>query len=114
MIKEIILYLVLLVLILAILYFVLIKILSPLKQLENGLKFFFRYLKAEESNISKLNIQTNDEFGNMAKLIDSEMQEVAKNLDKDRELIENVKKVVSLVQDGKLNKKVEVTTKDYN
>ncbi|MFK2823033.1 methyl-accepting chemotaxis protein [Arcobacter sp. YIC-80] len=110
MIKEIILYLVLLVLILAILYFVLIKILSPLKQLENGLKFFFRYLKAEESNISKLNIQTNDEFGNMAKLIDSEMQEVAKNLDKDRELIENVKKVVSLVQDGKLNKKVEVTT----
>ena len=48
--------------ILTILFFALIKILVPLKTLENGLNFFFKYLKGEEKNINKLNINTNGEF----------------------------------------------------
>ena len=109
-IKEIILYFVLLAIILTLLYFVLLKILSPIKKVEDGLKFFFKYLKGEESNITKLNINTNDEFGNMAKTIDFEMEEVAKSLNQDKELIENVKDVVAQVNNGRLDIKVNAST----
>ncbi|MGA1932765.1 methyl-accepting chemotaxis protein [Arcobacter sp. YIC-464] len=109
-VKEIILYIILLAVTLTLLYFVLIKILAPIKDVEEGLQFFFRYLKGQESNIQKLNINTNDEFGNMAQIIDYEMEEVAKSLDTDRKVIENVKNVVSQVNEGKLDIKVEAST----
>ncbi len=109
-IQEIALYSVLLVIILLILYFYLVKILSPLKQLENGLNLFFDYLKGEQKQVQKLGINTNDELGNMATLIDKEMETVAINLDKDRELIEDVKKVVNRVKEGKFDYHVQSTT----
>jgi len=109
-IKEIILYVVLLLIILSSIYFALIKILAPIRTLENGLQFFFRYLKGEESHISKLNINTNDELGNMAKMIDKEMEIIASCIDQDNELIDNVKEVVLHVQNGKLDMQVEKST----
>ncbi|TLP37052.1 methyl-accepting chemotaxis protein [Arcobacter arenosus] len=108
--KEIFLYLVLLVLILSLLYFMLIKLLSPIKILENGLNDFFSYLKGEKDNVSMLNIKTNDEFGNMAKKIDIEIDSVKVSIEKDKELIEDVKSVVNKIKDGTLNVKVEKKT----
>ena len=109
-IKEVILYVVLLGVILGIIFFALVKILAPLKTVENGLHFFFRYLKGEESHISKLNIQTDDEFGNMAKMIDREMEAISVGLEQDRALINDVKEVVAHVQAGKLDMKVNKST----
>jgi len=109
-ITEVILYIVLLVIILASVFFALVKILAPLKTVENGLHFFFRYLKGEESHISKLNISTNDEFGNMAIMIDKEMQSISESFDEDKELINNVKEVVSQIKEGKLDIRVNNST----
>ena len=108
--KEIILYIVLLVIILAILFFALIKILSPLKRFEDGLIFFFKYLKGEEKNIVKLNINTNDELGKMASEIDKQMEIIAKNLEVDRLFIEEVKKIVNRVKEGNLDLQLKQTT----
>jgi len=105
-IQEIILYAVLLVIILSIIFYALLKILAPIKTVEEGLHFFFRYLKGEEAHISKLNIKTNDEFGNMASMIDKEMEAISIGVESDRALINNVKEVVSHVQAGKLDMKV--------
>jgi len=108
--KEIFLYVVLLVLILSLIYYMLVKLLSPLEILENGLNDFFSYLKGESENVSMLNIKTNDEFGNMAKKIDIEIDSVRLSLEKDKELIEDVKNAVSKIKDGTLNVKVEKET----
>ena len=108
--KEIILYIVLLVIILAILFFALIKILSPLKRFEDGLIFFFKYLKGEEKNIVKLNINTNDELGKMASEIDKQMEIIAKNLEVDRLFIEEIKKIVNRVKEGNLDLQLKQTT----
>ncbi len=105
--QEVILYLALLLVILGLILFSLTKILSPLKTVENGLNFFFRYLKSDENEIKKINIDTNDEFGNMAKVINTEMQIISEGIDQDKELINNVKEVVSEVNKGKLDIKVE-------
>jgi methyl-accepting chemotaxis protein len=112
LIKEVILYIILLIIILAILYFALIKVLAPLKEFENGLNFFFKYLKGQEKNINKLNIQTNDEFGNMAIEIDKQMELISLNLNEDRKLIEEVKNVVNRVKEGHLD--LEIKNKTSN
>ncbi|NQY52751.1 MAG: methyl-accepting chemotaxis protein [Campylobacteraceae bacterium] len=102
-ITEVLIYIVLLAVILLFLYISLVKILAPLASLENGLNSFFRYLKGEEQSIKLLNIDTNDEFGNMAKVIDSEMKIVEHSLNQDRLLIDDVKNVVNHVKSGKLD-----------
>ncbi|NQY94002.1 MAG: methyl-accepting chemotaxis protein, partial [Campylobacteraceae bacterium] len=111
---EVLLYVILLVVILLILYFSLIKILSPLKLLETGLYSFFSYLKGEQKEIRYLNITTNDEFGSMASVIDKEMNLVAQTLNEDRELIEDVKKVVSRVKEGKFDYHVNNSTSNQS
>lgn len=108
--KDIGLYVLLLVIILGLIYFSLVKILVPLKSLESGLYEFFSYLKGEQSHAKKLNINTDDEFGNMAKVIDKEIEAVSQSIDNDKALIENVKAVVNRVNEGRLDLKVEKTT----
>ena len=113
-IQEVILYVVLLAIILLLLYFSLIKILAPLKLLETGLYSFFKYLKGEQNEVTNLNIKTNDEFGNMASVIDKEMELVAQTLNKDRELIDDVKNVVNRVKDGKFDYHVKSSTSNQS
>ena len=113
-IKEIILYIVLLLIILTIIFYALLKILAPLKLLETGLYSFFKYLKGEQDDITNLNIKTNDEFGNMASVIDKEMELVAQTLNKDRELIDDVKKVVNRVKEGKFDYHVNSSTSNQS
>ena len=107
---AILLYIILLVLILVILYFSLVKILAPLKILEEGMISFFKYLNGEEQNIQKLNIISKDEFGFMGAILDKEMEVIANKLDKDRALIEDVKNVVEHINSGKLDKQVLSST----
>ncbi len=109
-IKEAVLYIVLLVIILGILFYSLLKILAPLKELQSGFDFFFRYLKGEEDDIKKINLNTNDEFGNMAKVINTQMETISENINEDRDLINNVKDVVAQVKEGKLDVKVNNST----
>ncbi len=110
LVKDIVLYVILLFIILTIIFYALHKILAPLRKLEDGFNFFFRYLKGEEDNIKRIDVRTNDEFGNMAKVINHEMELIATSLESDKELINNVKDVVYHVKAGKLDVKVEKST----
>ncbi|QDF29899.1 methyl-accepting chemotaxis protein [Halarcobacter anaerophilus] len=103
---DIFLYIVLLAAILGFIYFVLRKLLTPLSELERGLFAFFEYLKGEKKSVQLLSIKTNDEFGNMASKINTEIQSVEKGIDQDRILIEDVKKVVNEIKEGNLDVQV--------
>ncbi|MBU0925873.1 methyl-accepting chemotaxis protein [bacterium] len=109
-ISDIITYLALLVVFISILYFSLTKMLQPLKVLENGFNEFFNYLKGETNNVQKLNINSQDEFGKMANILDREIELVSINFENDKKLIENVKTVVNRVKEGKLDKFVSQET----
>ena len=105
--KEIVLYFALLIAILGFVYFMSKKLLNPISTLENGLNDFFEYLKGEKDTVSILGIKTNDEFGNMGRKIDMEIETVKIGIEKDKLLIENVKKVVNKIKEGSLD--VQVT-----
>jgi methyl-accepting chemotaxis protein len=53
-----------------------IKILvqNPLKEFQNGLISFFNFLKSSDQHVSKININTNDEFGQMSEVVNSNIQ----------------------------------------
>ncbi|NVJ52261.1 MAG: methyl-accepting chemotaxis protein [Campylobacteraceae bacterium] len=103
-------YLGLLIIILSLLYFLLKKLLNPINSLEAGLNDFFEYLKGKKNTVEPLNIKTNDEFGNMARKIDEEIEFVKEGIDKDRLLVENVKEVVTEIKNGNLDVQVEQTS----
>ncbi|RXJ98836.1 chemotaxis protein [Arcobacter sp. CECT 8986] len=109
-IKDALLYTTLLIVILLILFYAMTKLLAPLKDVEDGLEFFFKYLKGEESVAKELNIKTNDEFGNMGRVINAEIKQISKGLDEDRALIEEVKSVVNHINNGKLDILVKANT----
>ncbi|MGB5867238.1 MAG: methyl-accepting chemotaxis protein [Arcobacteraceae bacterium] len=112
--KSIILYLILLVIFNGILYLSLTKMLRPLQTLQNGFNEFFKYLKGETTTVQPLDIQTNDEFGKMATIINQEIEIVALNIDNDKKVINNVKDVVNRIKAGHLDKLVTVETNNQS
>ncbi|SKB65077.1 methyl-accepting chemotaxis protein [Malaciobacter marinus] len=110
--KTVILFIVLLSVILFILYLFLNKALSPLGKFEDGLYSFFSYLKGEKKTIEKLNIDSNDEFGKMGKIVDEQMQIIENSYQQEELLIQEVKQIVRSIKDGNLS--CEVTKQTSN
>ncbi len=110
LIKEIALFVVLLVIILSIIFYSLIKVLAPIKTVQEGLEFFFKYLKGEESTIKEIKINTDDELGKMGTIINEEMKFISNSFEEDRNLIEEVKDVVNHINNGKLDLQVKSRT----
>jgi methyl-accepting chemotaxis protein len=105
--KNVFIYIALLIVILVLIYILLKKLLNPINTLEDGLNNFFEYLKGKKNTVESLNIKTNDEFGNMARKIDEEIEFVKEGIEKDKLLIENVKEVVNKIKNGNLDVQVE-------
>jgi methyl-accepting chemotaxis protein len=112
--KHILLYVILLILFNTILYFLLTNIFKPLDILQDGFNEFFKYLKGDTINVKDLDINTNDEFGKMARIINKEIEIVSSNLDSDKKMIENVKEIVNRIKDGHLDQFVTVVTSNQS
>ena len=112
--KHIGVYIVLLVLFNVILYFALTKIFKPLNTLQDGFHEFFKYLKGETEQVQKLNINTEDEFGKMANIINKEIEIVSANLNSDKKMIHNVKEIVNRIKTGHLDQFVTVETNNQS
>jgi methyl-accepting chemotaxis protein len=111
-IANVILSLVFTIIIILIIYFVLNKILSPIEDVKNGLEDFFAYLKHEKSSATRLNINTNDELGIMAKDINTEIETIERNLEKEKEFIEEVTLVSKNLAYGDLSHRITKNTKN--
>ncbi|PNV84131.1 MAG: hypothetical protein C0627_02970 [Sulfurimonas sp.] len=85
-------------------------ILSPLEHFETGLLEFFRYLNKESSQAKLIDIQSDDEIAKMAKVVDENIFKTEKNIENDKMIINEVKRVVVAIDKGHLNQNVECTT----
>ncbi|UTJ05257.1 HAMP domain-containing methyl-accepting chemotaxis protein [Arcobacter roscoffensis] len=77
---------------------------------QEGLVNFFRYLNKETKEAQLIGIKSNDEIGAMSKVVDENIIKSKKLIEQDTKLINDVKRVVSLVKDGKLKQQVNVKT----
>ncbi len=85
-------------------------VIKPINQFQNGLLNFFSYLNKEQDNIEPINIVTEDEIGKMSKVVDENIIKTKTLIEQDINLINDVKRVVTKVAQGKLNERIEKNT----
>ncbi len=83
-------------------------IIKPINIIENGLVSFFDYLNRKKENIDHLDIDSKDEIGYIAKLINNNIEIVQKNIEKDKRLVEDNLRVVNMVKNGNLQERVSM------
>ena len=103
---------ILIIVILAVLYFINIFLVKPLISFENGLLYFFKYLNKEVTTITPLNDTANDEIGIMAKVVNENITKTKSLIEQDINLINDVKRIVALVKDGKIKQQIAVSTQN--
>ena len=107
-----ILFIIIIVLILEIvlLYVISKNILLSLENFKEGLLSFFSFLNKETSKTSRINIDSKDEFGEMANIVNNNIERTQKLIQQDNQLIDEVKNVVLKVKDGYLDNKISNKT----
>ena len=93
---------------LSFIYVLLNKLVSkPLSIFENGLLNFFKYVNKETNDVKTIDINTNDEIGIMAKVINKNIEFTKKTINEDISLINEVKVIISEVNKGHLDKRID-------
>ena len=93
-------------------FFITKEIISPLERFENGLLSFFKYLNKESSDVSKIEIKSEDEIGIMTKVVNENIERTNNLLKQDEALIKNVKEVVSQINKGNLKERIIAKTEN--
>ncbi len=83
-----------------------------LTSINEGLLGFFAFLNKESSQTKQIDINSNDEFGQMASVINQNVAKTKSLIAQDELLIEDVKRVVNEVQQGKLDSSIKVHTEN--
>ena len=98
--------------ILSIMYtiFVIKDISSSLHRLSDGLDHFFKFLNKESDNITTIEIDTQDEFGSMATMINKNVERIHRHLEEDKLLIDNLSSVAQTVAKGNFKERITVNT----
>ena len=82
---------------------------NPLEEFQKGLLDFFAFLNKSKDTIEKIDVNSNDEIGKMASVINKNIEDIKHHLHEDNNLISNVKKVVNEVSQGSLNNRINST-----
>ncbi len=94
---------------------VLIKqITTSLEKFEHGLMSFFSFLNKESSKSERININSKDEFGEMATIVNENVQKIESLIIEDNALINDVKRVVNEVKNGRLDRRIENSTRNQS
>jgi methyl-accepting chemotaxis protein len=89
--------------------FIVVKnIQSSVDLFKDGLDKFFAFLNRESSSCENIKLDTKDEFGKMASIVNDNINKTKANIDIDNHLIDDVKKIVEEIQKGYLTVKVNV------
>lgn len=90
------------------------NITTSLDSVKDGLLSFFSFLNKETKSAEIIHLDSKDEFGQMASVINENIKTTEKLILLDNNLIEEVKSVVSAVQNGYLNKTITSSTQNQS
>ncbi|MCG3693827.1 methyl-accepting chemotaxis protein, partial [Aliarcobacter butzleri] len=93
-----------------IIYFTSKQINNSLMNFKEGLLKFFGYLNKESSKVELISLNSNDEFGEMAKVVNQNIERTQKVIEEDVALIEDAKVVMSRVNNGWYGQFIERST----
>ncbi len=87
------------------------NILKSIYAVQNGLKDFFDYLNHKKADVEKIDINSKDEFYEMAIIINQNVSITQNNIEQNEALIKNATKVLENIEQGNLGTRL---TKDTN
>jgi len=87
------------------------NIVTSIYTVQNGLKDFFDYLNHKKIDVKKIDIKSNDEFNQMAMIINQNVSIIKSNIEQNEALIKNATKVLENIEEGNLGTRL---TKDTN
>ncbi|MFA6788283.1 MAG: cache domain-containing protein [Arcobacteraceae bacterium] len=95
-----------------VLFFINQQVNKPLTVFQTGLLNFFKYLNKEEKSVNKIVIESKDEIGIMATIVNENIEKTKKLIEQDIEVINSVKKIVNDVNMGNIRNRVVVKTEN--
>ena len=98
------------ILISALSYLIIADITGKLNNFKEGLISFFQYLNRESSKVELIKIDSKDEFGDMSKVVNENIQQIEKTINQDIALIDDAKIVMARVNNGWYSQFVEKST----
>ena len=75
-------------------------VINSLNNFKEGLLLFFSYLNREQTDVVLLNESSKDEFGEMAKVVNDNIERTQKGIEEDRKLIDETISVLSEFEQG--------------
>ena len=86
------------------------NIVSSLINFQVGLLGFFQYLNREKSDVELLDDKNKDEFGDMSKVINENINKTKHNIEEDRQIINETIEVLSEFEQGDLCQRVNTSS----
>ena len=83
---------------------------NSINNFKDGLLGFFKYLNREDSNVELLDTSANDEIAKIALVVNENITNTKTLIEKDEILINDVKRVVELIKNGDISKKIDKST----
>jgi methyl-accepting chemotaxis protein len=90
------------------------NIVSSVNAVQSGLISFFSFLNHETTKAEIININSQDEFGGMAKSINENIRKVEAEIIADNKFIDDVQHVMSRVENGWFSQHIEAHTNNSN
>lgn len=86
------------------------NIISSVTTIQSGLLSFFRFLSRETDKTELISLDSSDEFGEMAKVINQNMKKIEAQISQDDRLVEEAKQTIGRVKNGWYSQHIEATT----
>jgi methyl-accepting chemotaxis protein len=80
-----------------------------ISQVESNILDFFSFLNGEANKTNHIIIDSNDEFGKMNRLINTNIDKIESSLRADKQMVENTLNISKMVKDGNLNVSIDST-----
>jgi methyl-accepting chemotaxis protein len=94
------------------LFIIINKILGKLDNFQSGLLDFFKFLNYEKDDITKIDIDSKDEIGQMTNVINQNIDMIKENLAQDKLVLQEVSEVVQKISNGFYTSNVTLTAKN--
>ena len=88
------------------LYGVVYYFLRPVNAIQNGLNDFFSYLNYEKDSVARIQVATNDEFGQMAKALNTNIDQTKQMLEKDAKAVAQSIQTAKQIEGGDLTTRI--------
>lgn len=91
-------------------WFISNSIIISIKKVQSGLIDFFDFLNYKETEIKKINLSSTDEFAQMAKVININVDNIQSNIKEDRVLIKNATNLLKEIKQGDIGARISAST----